>query len=171
MLLHYSSDDGRQYRAVGGYVLDVADLSPDGRLVVRALPVSPSINDFLLVHSRLYQLLTHAVIAYERRIAGNDWSRVAKPLVALHQRVRRAGGRLVVLASPDLAGDAVRANDELPLLRQLAADHDFELVDLSAWLNDVPAGAIRMDGCHFNAEGHRLIGERLAKYLVARDLR
>jgi lysophospholipase L1-like esterase len=171
VLLHYWSDDGRLYRAVGGYVVDIGDMLPDGRLVVRALPVSASINDFLLVHSRLYQLLTHAVVTYDRRVAGNDWSRVAEPLVALNERVRRAGGRLVVLASPELDSEAVRANRELPLLRELAASHHFEVVDLSAWLDGVPAATIRMDGCHFNANGHRLIGEHLAEYVLARDIR
>jgi len=85
--------------------------------------------------------------------------------------VRRAGGRLVVLASPDLAGDSVRGSDELPLLRELAANHHFELVDLSTLLDDVPAASIRMDRCHFNAEGHRRIGEHLAEYVLTRDLR
>jgi lysophospholipase L1-like esterase len=33
------------------------------------------------------------------------------------------------------------------------------------------AAAIRMDGFHFNAKGHRLIGEHLAEYLLARDVR
>src|SRR5262245_37547165 len=116
VLLHYWSDDARLYRAVGGYVIDVGDMSPDGHLVVRALPIPPAINDLLLVHSRLYQLLTQAVLAYDRRVTTNDWSRVAQPLVALNERVRRAGGRLVVLASPDLGGDAIRANTELPLV-------------------------------------------------------
>jgi hypothetical protein len=158
------------YRAVGGYLVDIGDMSPDGRLVVRALPLPAAINDFLLVHVRLYQLLTHAVITYDRRVTANDWSRVARPLVALNERVRHAGGRLVVLASPDLAGDAVRANTELPLLRPLAEAHGFEVVDLGTWLNGAPAAAVRIDGCHFNAEGHRLIGEHLAEYVLARDL-
>ena len=171
VLVHYWSDDARLYRAVGGYVVDVGDLSPDGRLVVRALPIPPAINDFLLVHVRLYQLLTHAVLAYDSRVTSNDWSRVAQPLVALNERVRHAGGRLVVLASPDLTYDAVRANAELPLLRQLAKEHGFEVIDLGAWLDGAPAAAIRIDGCHFNAEGHRVIGEHLAEYLLAHDLR
>lgn len=171
VLLHYWSDDSRLYRAIGGYVVEVGDISPDGRLVARALPVSPSINDFLLVHSRLYQLLTHAAITYQRRLAGNDWSRVAGPLVALNERVRRAGGRLVVLASPDLGGDAVRPSSELPLLRELAANHQFEVIDLATWLGGIPAAEIRLDGCHFNANGHRLIGQQIAEYVLAHHLR
>ena len=171
VLLHYWSDDGRLYRAVGGYVLDLGwHTSPDGHLTLRAIPLSPSINDFLLLHSHLYQLLTHVLISHDRRLASDEWSRVAEPLVALNERVRHAGGRLVVLASPNLAADAIRANQELPLLRQLAAEHGFEVVDLGAWLDGVPAATIRQDECHFNAEGHRLIGEHLAEYLLGHDL-
>jgi hypothetical protein len=171
VLLHYWSDDTRLYQAIGGYVLDLGDMRSDDRPVVRALPVSPPINAFLLEHSRLYQLLTHAVITYHRRTAGNEWSRVAGPLTALSERVRRAGGRLVVLASPDLSGDAVRASQELPALRELATSHHFEVVDLGAWLDGVSAAAVRMDQCHLNARGHQLIGARLADYVLARDLR
>lgn len=170
VLVHYWSDDSRLYRAVGGYVLDVGDMSPDGRIVVRALPIPPSINDFMLIHSRLYQLLTQAVIAYDRRATTNEWSRVAEPLTALNERVRRAGGRLVVLASPELSGDTARPNNELPMLRQLATEQGFEVVDLAEWIAGVPAATIRMDGCHFNAEGHRLIGEHLADHVLAHDL-
>ncbi len=171
VLVHYWSDDARLYRAVGGYVLDVGDMSSDGRVVVRALPIPTAINDFLLVHTRLYQLLTQAVLAYDRRVTTSDWSRVAEPLVALNDRVRRAGGRLVVLASPDLSGEAVRPNDDLRLLRALATEHGFEVVDLAPWLDGAPAAAIRIDGVHFNAEGHRRIGEHLAQYLLTHDLR
>lgn len=171
VLVHYWSDDGRIYRVVGGYVVDVGDMSADGRLVVRALPLPPAVNDFLLVHSRLYQMLTQAVIALDRRATAADWSRVATPLAALQDRVRRAGGRLVVLASPELDGDVARPNSDLPALRRLADQHGFEVVDVSAWLAGSDAVSIRMDGCHLNAAGHRLLGERLADYLLAHDLR
>lgn len=171
VLLHYWSDDGRLYRAVGGYVVDVGDMTSDGRLVVRALPVAPSINDFLLVHSRVYQLLTHAAVTYYRHTAGSDWSRVAEPLTALNARVRQAGGRLVVLASPHLDGDTPRPNMELPQLRELGSVHGFEVVDLTAWLDGVPASDVRLDHCHMNGEGHRRIAEHLTEYVLAHDLR
>jgi lysophospholipase L1-like esterase len=171
VLLHYWSDDARLYRVVGGYVVDFGDMSADGRLVVRALPVPAAINDYLLVHSRLYQLLTQAVIAYDRRATPADWRRVEEPLIALSDRVRDGGGRLVVLASPDLGGEAVRANNDLPALRRLGAAHHFEVVDLAEWLPGAAAADVRMDACHLNAEGHRRIGERLARYLRERDLR
>jgi lysophospholipase L1-like esterase len=167
VLLHYWSDDGHMYRAVGGYVVDVGDMSPDGRLIVRALPLPAAINDFLLVHSNLYQLLTHAVVTHDRRATSSDWTRVATPLAALSRRVREAGGRLVVLASPELSGDVVRANDELPDLRQLGREHGFDVVDLSEWLDGAPAASVRIDGVHFNAEGHRRIGAHLADYVLA----
>jgi hypothetical protein len=170
VLLQYWSDDARLYRVIGGYVVDIGDMSPDGRLIVRALPIPPAINDFLLVHSHLYELLTQAVIAYDRRVTSADWSRVSKPLIALHDRVAGAGGRLVVLASPDLEGKVAHPNNELAVLRQLGAQHGFEVIDVSEWLQGVDAAAIRMDGCHFNAEGHRIVGEHLAEYILAHDL-
>ncbi|MEO7435552.1 MAG: hypothetical protein ABI080_08695, partial [Candidatus Binatia bacterium] len=93
VLLHYWSDDARMYRAVGGYVVEFGDMSADGRVVVRALPIAPALNDLLLLHSRLFQLLTQAVVAIDRRVVVADWSRVANPLVAIHERVTQAGGR------------------------------------------------------------------------------
>jgi lysophospholipase L1-like esterase len=171
VLLHYWSDDARWYRVVGGYVVDVGDMSADGRLVVRALPIPPALNDFLLVHSRLYEILTQAVLAYDRRATVADWSRISTPLLALHDRVKRAGGRLVVLASPDLEGEASRPNNDLPSLRRLGAEHGFEVIDVNEWLQGADVAAVRMDGCHFNAEGHRIVGEHLADYLLAHDLK
>jgi lysophospholipase L1-like esterase len=171
VLVHYWSDDARMYRAVGGYVVEFGDMSADGQLVVRALPIAPAVNDMLLVHSGLYQLLTKAVLAYDRRAVVADWSRVATPLLAINERVQRTGGRLVVLASPDLRGDVPRSTDDFVELSRLGTEHGFEVVDLATWLDGVPAAAIRLDSCHFNAEGHRRIAERLAAYFLARDLR
>jgi lysophospholipase L1-like esterase len=171
VMVHYWSDDARLYRVVGGYVVDVGDMSADGRVVVRALPIPPSINDFLLVHSRLYEILTQAVIEFDRRATPADWSRVSKPLVALHDRVAQAGGRLLVLASPDLEGDVARPNSDLPSLRKLGAKYGFDVIDISEWLAGLSAPSIRMDGCHFNAEGHRIVGEHLAAYLMSHDLK
>ncbi|HVM97243.1 MAG TPA: SGNH/GDSL hydrolase family protein, partial [Candidatus Acidoferrales bacterium] len=46
VLVHYWGDDGRQYRVVGGYVVDAADISEDGYLVIRALGLPPRVSDF-----------------------------------------------------------------------------------------------------------------------------
>jgi lysophospholipase L1-like esterase len=170
VLVGYWTDDTHLYRVVGGYVVDVGDMSADGHLVVRALPLPAGLNDYLLVHSRLYELLTRAVVAYDRRAVAADWTRVAGPLVALNERVRRAGGRLVVLASPELNWSTPRPNSDLSLLRKLAAANGFEVVDVSEWLRGVDAATVRMDSCHFNAEGHRLVGEHLGEYLLANEL-
>jgi lysophospholipase L1-like esterase len=170
VLLHYWSDDAHTYRAIGGYIVDFGDLSADGRVVVRVLPVAPALNDALLLHSRLYQLVTQAVLAYDRRAVRTDPERVARPLAALNARVREGGGRLVVLASPDLAGAAARPNAELAMLRQWGTAQGFEVVDPTPWLAGTPAAAIRLDDCHFNAAGHQRVAEGLAAYLLAHDL-
>jgi lysophospholipase L1-like esterase len=171
VLLHYWSDDARMYRAIGGYVVEFGDLSADGRLVARALPIAPALNDRLLLHSRLYQVVTQAVLAFDRRAVVADWSRVANPLVATNERVRRAGGRLVVLASPELDAHVVRPNQQLPALRDLGTQHGFEVIDLAEWLDGAAGADVRMDDCHFNAEGHRRIAAHLAAFLLANDVR
>lgn len=165
VLLHYWGDDGRAYRVVGGYVVDLGDMSADGRLVVRALPLPAALNDFLLIHSRLYELVTQVVVDRDRRAASSDWSRVAQPMSALNERITAAGGKLVVLASPELDGSTPRPSSDLGMLRALAEQEGFEVIDVSEWLRGEDASRIRLDGCHFNAEGHRLLGERLAEYL------
>ena len=171
VLVHYWSDDGHQYRVVGGHVVDFGAISDDGRLVVRALPVPPRLSDFLLVHSRLYDLLTQAVVAYKRKPAPIDSTSVSKPLADIQERAQRAGGRLLVLASPKLDGASPEPTDDLPIVRQFAGARGIEVIDLSEWLHGVPAKQIAIDACHFNAEGHRLVGERLAEYLLQHDLR
>lgn len=171
VLLHHWVDDGRQYRVSGGYVIDVGDMSADGRLIVRALPVPPALNDFLLVHSRLYDLLTQAAVARDRRAVASDWNGVAASLAAIAARARAGGGRLVVLASPELDGTRPRPSGDLPALRHLAAAHGFEVIDLADWLDGAASAHVALDGCHLNAEGHRRIGEHLTEYLLADDLR
>jgi lysophospholipase L1-like esterase len=172
VLVHYWIDDVHQYRVVGGYVVDVGNISEDdGRLVVRALPVPPRVNDFLLVHSRLYDLVTQAVVAATRSPQLFDWTRVSRPLADIQERAQRAGARLVVLASPHLDRPSPAPNDDLPRLRQFAAARGIEVIDLSEWLRGVRSNDIALDACHFNAEGHRLIGERLAAYLLQHGLK
>lgn len=170
VLVHYWEDDAHQYRVVGGYVVDMGDLSDDGRLVVRALPLPPLLNDFLLIHSRWYNLLTHAVLAHNRQPEPYDWTRVSQPLTDIQEREQAMGGRVVILASPELNGVAPQPNADLPLLLQFASTHGIEVIDLSDWLRGVDVKQIAIDGCHFSAEGHRLIGEHLTTYLLQHDL-
>jgi lysophospholipase L1-like esterase len=170
VLVHYWIDDSHQYRAAGGYVVDFGNVPDDGQLVAQPLPVPPTANDFLLVHSRLYDLMTQAVVAYRRQSRSNDFGRVAAPLADIQQRVQRAGGRLVVLVSPMLSGVYPESVNDLAALRQFAATRGIEAIDLTEWVRGVPTGQIAIDQCHFNTEGHRLIGVRLAEYLLEHDL-
>jgi len=174
VLVHYWEDDAHQYRAVGGYVVDVGNISEEeGHVVVRALPLPPLLSDFLLVHSRFYDLLTQAVLGYHRtRTVGADsWTNVSEPLADIQERAQRAGGRLLVLASPELNGPAPTPNGDLPRLQQLAASQGFEVIDVSEWLRGTNTSDIALDGCHFNAKGHAIIGEHLADYLLQHDLK
>jgi lysophospholipase L1-like esterase len=171
VLVHYWQNDVAQYRVAGGYVVDYGDISEDGQFVVRALPLPAAVSDYLLLHSRLYEMLTKAVVAYRRNGRPNDWTRVSEPLAAIHERTRRAGGRLLVLASAVLDGPTPQPIEDIPRLRELASRHGFELIDLSQWLRGADTKRIALDQCHFSVEGHRLIGERLAEYLLQHDLR
>jgi len=172
VLLHFWGDDIHQFRVSGGYVVDVGDLSADGRLVVRALPVPPRINDFLLLHSRLYDLLTHVVAANRTRGQPPDWTTVSKPLADIHARVQRAGGRLIVLASPQFNGPRPTSPPDLPILRKIASEEGVEVIDLTEWLDGAETKDIAIDTCcHFNAEGHRRVGDHLVEYLLAHDLK
>jgi lysophospholipase L1-like esterase len=171
VLVHYWLDDDREYRVVHGYVVDIGDMSADGHMVVRALPLPQSLNDFLLVHSSLYDLLTQAVVAHDRNAVRSDPERVHKPLLAIQKRARRAGARVIVLASPELDGPVPRPLQDLPFLRKFAAAHGIEVIDVSQWVRGVESKRIAMDRLHFNAEGHRIVGEHLADYLLEHDLK
>ena len=172
VLVHYWTDDVHQYRVVGGHVVDLGNISEeDGRLVVRAIPLPSQLGDFLLVHSRLYDLLTQVVIALGREDIRDDWSRVAGPLTEIRERAQRSGARLVVLASPLLDGPLPRPNPDLGRLREFAGTNGIEVIDLGGWLQGHRSEEVAIDTCHFSAVGHRLIGERLAEYLLAHDLK
>ena len=104
VIVHYWADDSHEYRVVGGYVVDIGNVSEEGgRLVVRAIPLPPRLNDLLLVHSRLYDMLNQVVVARNHISLPEDWTLVSRPLADLQERVQRAGGRLLVLASPELS--------------------------------------------------------------------
>lgn len=171
VIVHYWQNDAHQYRAVGGYVVDFGDISPDGRFVVRALPLPDALSDWLLIHSRLYQLLTNTMLSYWRRNQPDDWSTVATPLAAIDERVRRGGGRLLVLASPSMVGERAEPVSDLAKLQEFADARGIEVIDLSQWLRDFDAKTLSFDGSHFTARGHEILGARLADYLLAHDLR
>jgi lysophospholipase L1-like esterase len=169
VIVHYWADDTRQYRVFGGYVVDFGDMLIDGGLV-QALPLPHALNDFLLVNSRLYALLTHIVVANSRNTEPSDFQRAAAPMREIHDRAVATGGRLLVLASPGLDGERPYPNRDLFSLRKLGEGHGFEVIDLTEWLGDTDAASVAMDPVHFNAEGHRILAERLAAYLLERDL-
>jgi lysophospholipase L1-like esterase len=171
VLVHYWQNDAHQYRVVGGYVVDFADLSPDGRLVVRALPLPDALSDWLLIHSTLYGMLTDVAVEYRRRNQPDDWSAVERPLAEINRRARAGGGRAVVLSSPLMTGATPQSNSDIDKLRQLAAREGIEVIDLTDWVAGHPSQELSFDGSHFTAAGHRLIGERLADYVLQHDLK
>lgn len=170
VLVHYWTNDLHQYRVVGGYVVDFADISADGRLVIRALPLPDALSDWLLVHSRAYGLLTRFVLDYKRRNQPTDWTAVQKPLAEIDARARAAGARLVVLASPQMTGEGPERTWDFDVLAQFAAERGIELIDLAQWLAGYPSQELSFDGSHLTARGHQLLAEQLADYLLARDL-
>jgi lysophospholipase L1-like esterase len=171
VLVHYWTDDVHQYRAVGGHVVDLGNVSEeDAERLVRALPLPAPIGDFLLVHSRLYDMLTQVVVAAGREQRIFDWSRVSAPLAEIQQRAQRSGARLVVLASAALDGDAPIPIADLARLRKFAADRDIEVIDVSEWLEGYRSKEVGIDMCHFSALGHQVVGERLAEYVLEKHL-
>ncbi len=170
VIVHYWADDSRQYRLVGGHIVDVGDMLEDGN-VIQALPLPRALNDFLLVHSKLYALLTHVVVSSHIVAQPNDFSRVAEPLLSLHRRVQAGGGRLLVLVSSELGGAEPKTLLEFESVRELGREHGFQVVDVTTWLTGVASQDIAQDACHFNAKGHQILGRHLADLLLANYLR
>ncbi len=170
VIVHFWQDDVRQYRMVGGYVVDFGDMSADGRVVARALPIPATISDFLLVHSHAYEALTHAVLTYRRLLEPYHWSLVEEPLREMHRRVTAAGGKLLVTASADLSGPTPKTIADFGRLQQLGADEGFPVVDVTPWLAGVNSTDVALDGCHMNERGNRIVAEHLADYLVDHGL-
>jgi lysophospholipase L1-like esterase len=169
VIVHYWTNDIQQLRFVGGYVVNAGDVSEDGHLVVRALPLPPRLNDFLLMRSYLYSFASR-VVANWWVSRDADWTRVTEPMLKIHERAERGGARLLILASPGLDRQTAEPTYELPQLREFAARHGIEVVDLSEWLRGIDARTIAMDSCHFNERGHQLVGERLATHLLNHEV-
>src|SRR5207244_2741848 len=75
VIVHYWADDSHEYRVVGGYVVDIGNVSEEGgRLVVRAIPLPSRLNDLLLVHSRLYDMLNQVVVSMTHVNLPEDWT-------------------------------------------------------------------------------------------------
>jgi lysophospholipase L1-like esterase len=171
VVVHYWGDDALQYRAFGPYVVDFGDVTPDGRSVIRPFPLPPALSDYLLIHSRLYDLMTGVALKLTRNPEERDWTRVTKPMAEIQERAERGGGRLLILASADLTGTAAKPTADIALLREFAAARGIEVIDISEWLRGMDASELALDACHFNAQGHRLLAERFANYLLAHDLK
>lgn len=138
---------------------------------MRALPLPPRLSDFLLVHSRIYAALTKSLVGRRRDQEPVDWTTVSRPLEAIHERALRQGARMLILDSPELHGAAAQPTGDLALLQEFGARHGVEVIDVSEWLRGVDPRQIALDGCHFNAEGSRIVGERLGEYLLQHDLK
>jgi hypothetical protein len=54
-------------------------------------------------------------------------------------------------------------------MRDLGRQQAFEVIDLREWLDGADSAQVGLDSCHFNAFGHRLLGEHLATYLLEHD--
>ncbi len=173
VVVHALPNDTAQYVSDGAYVYDTRALPENSDARVR-FPFAARVNDALLAHSRVYDRLYALVL--RRRV---DWSNLQDPpggearmcaaLVQIHERAQRAGARLLVLSSADLRRPL---SNQLPAaLRQCASRQGIEVIDLTEWLGGVDADGIALDDYHFNEEGHRRVGEALATYLLAHDLR
>ena len=172
VLVHFTPNDTQQSVSDGAYVYDTRALPDDSPLT--AFPFAARLSNFLLSRSRLYDQLY--ALALRNRI---DWSSLKDPpggaarmcsaLTEIQERARQAGARLLVLSSAELKRPL---SNELPeALRQCASPRGIEVINLTEWLGGAEADGIALDSVHFNEEGHRRIGEALAAYLLAHDLR
>jgi len=173
VLLHFWEDDAQQYVSDGARVYYTSETSADN--AAPEFPVLTQLSHVLLVHSCLYDRLFAQMLLRHGRAASRseseDWPRTCGALAEIDHRVRSTGGRLLVLASVSLGGAVPEPMGRLSWLRGCAASVGFEVIDLSDWLRGLSASRIAIDGYHFNEEGHRQLGERLADYLLEHDLK
>jgi hypothetical protein len=150
---------GTTMYAVGSYAQDA-----DGVPYVRSWPVPAVINSWLFRHSRFWE---YAVLAMGAHAAEDD-------VLPYHRRIidetRAAGTQLVFGVFPDLQGplsEGPRTKHAIhPPLRALAAEEGVPVVEVAELLGDVDVERVRLDPCcHYNAEGHALLGEVLAPVL------
>lgn len=125
--------------------------------------------------SRLYELVALALAAP----ATNDaaWAALAPRVAALAAEVRAQGGELVLVLAPGLGRpfDATLAERAARPSRSESAEYGrlvdwargagVEVVDLAALLRSSAVEDVALDTCcHFNAEGHRRLGEAFAAW-------
>lgn len=171
VLVHFWLNDAQQYVSDGDYVYDTG-VSSDDEQRPGAGSFTARLRDFLLTHSRLYDDVDAQVLRIQThpRSSSDESADVARMCGALTAIDERAGRRLLVLSSPPV-DRPLPAGDNVPaLLRECASPRGIEIVDVTEWLGGAGAEGVGLDNCHFNAEGHRRVGEGLAAYLLAHQL-
>jgi hypothetical protein len=121
--------------------LEAGNLAESSKMAIAHLTVAIESNNVFSDLSRLY-------LAKAYRSQGNE-AKAAEVAISRSPYRSLQGGRPVRL-------DTVY-ND---IMRQVASDHGVELVDATKVLEEHPYDYI--DFCHFNADGHRRVGELLS---------
>ena len=172
VVVHLWRDDSRQFRAIGEWIYGGIDsVSNDGRELTGLLPSSmpPLINEWLLIHSRVYQQLTETAVSLRHSFVSTGWNVVFNSLTDIHRRASRMHARVVVLVSPAVDKKWPEAIGELPSLQTFGEQEGIEVVNVAEWFSGIESRSVALDmgadDCHLNAAGHRIIAENLANMI------
>ena len=170
VVLHFWQDDAKTYTVIEGNAYDAAFYARDGRLLLSTIPLPKSINDFLILRSRLYQTLSLKMLESKRKKEQAD---ALDTVLREHGKIFEAAGHagVMLVLSPELDRD-LSTPHRAPvqdMYRRVAAnarEHGALVVDLRERLLEQDHRDIAMDAAHFNAKGSRVVAGILAQEII-----
>lgn len=148
---------------VGDTAYNFGSLAVDTEGLPNPFGLDPALGRSLFERSGLYRML--AVTRGGHSEEEDDWTAmVSGPGGAIAEQVQ---GRLVWLLMPRLDRPFAESVGEYPVVADTAPG---EVVDIARLLVDEDVAALRADTCcHFNAAGHQVLAETLARVVASGD--
>lgn len=167
-------NDAARYVRVGDSIYNLAGVDPADPEPLNRLGLPTAIDRALLRASRFYEYAM--LLRVPRFDLTPEWLRdvYAPRLAALRDEVAAAGAALVLVLPPPLDrpfASRGAGRDDARMLAGVVERLDPGAVFLGEELGRLGVDhlAVRLDPCcHYNAEGHRVIGTLFAKRLLAR---
>lgn len=173
IIIHSWEDDDSQYNIVGKQVYGMESLSMDG--FVHVIPLPNKINQFLIINSRLYQLISFQIMKrkYNEQKNKADNDKIINEMYNdLVWKVGGDGRKILFLLSPRLDLGPISPFDsstKLPLfymtILEISKKHNSRIIDLGDLLKGINGSEIGVDRCHFNELGHNILADKLYEYI------
>jgi len=173
-------DDLMNFRYIDGYLWNERFVRMNDNITLESIPLPRSLNDFLFHASSLYQWLSSRQLNRIESVPETVRARKAKwseQLLALKKYCDGKGAELIVLIMPihrrEMDPEKGGRLQMLPYswryddVEKFAASHRIKTLRVESFFGGMDYSGVSSDmACHYNARGHRIIAEHLAKYII-----